>query len=189
MRQAGLDNYMVPQTLWTGSVDFTKIRGKHQLSFGFMDVWARIDGGHYANTVLQFQTTSTAGPDPQNATAGTGDGFASFLMGVGSGTDQTGFNKFPATDKNLFGWYLQDDWKINPKLTVNLGLRYEIQTAPTERTQCAGILRLQCGESDQHRDRHKLSRRACVQQQQQPWALRHPAQELCPKNRSGVQAS
>ena len=132
--QAGLDNYQVPQTLWTGSVDLTKIYGKHQLSFGFMDVWARIDGGHYANTVLQFQTTSTAGPDPQNATAGTGDGFASFLLGVGSGTDQTGYNKFPATDKNLFGWYLQDDWKISPKLTLNLGLRYEIQTAPKERT-------------------------------------------------------
>ena len=131
--QAGLDNYQVPQTLWTSSVDFTKVRGKHQLEFGFMDVWARIDGGHYANTVLQFQTTSTAGPDPENATPGTGDGFASFLLGVGSGTDSTGFNKFPATDKHMLGWYLQDGWKATPKLTVNLGLRYEIQTAPVER--------------------------------------------------------
>jgi hypothetical protein len=132
--QAGLDNYIVPQTMWTSSVDFTKVHGKHQLGFGFMDIWARIDGGHYANTVLQFQTTSTAGPDPQNATAGTGDGFASFLLGVGSGTDNTGFNKFPATDKHMLGWYLQDDWKAAPKLTLNLGLRYEIQTAPTERS-------------------------------------------------------
>jgi len=137
--QAGLDNYLVPQTLWTGSVDFTKIHGKHQLSFGFMDVWARIDGGHYQNTVLPFLTTSTAGPDPQNSTPGTGDGFASFLMGVGSSTtlanvgSGTGYNKFPATDKNLLGWYPQDDWKIAPKLTINLGLRYEIQAAPTER--------------------------------------------------------
>ena len=131
--QAGLDNYKVPQTLWTSSVDFTKVRGKHQLDFGFMDVWARIDGGHFANTTLQFQTTSTAGPDPQNSTAGTGDGFAAFLLGVGSGNDNTGFNKFPATDKHLLGWYLQDDWKATRKLTLNLGLRYEIQTAPTER--------------------------------------------------------
>jgi hypothetical protein len=131
--QAGLDNYIVPQTIWTSSVDFTKIKGKHTLAFGFMDVWARIDGGHYANTTLQFQTTSTAGPDPQQATPNTGNGFASFLLGVGSGTDQTGFNKFPATDKHLLGWYVQDGWKATSKLTLTLGLRYEIQTAPTER--------------------------------------------------------
>jgi hypothetical protein len=131
--QAGLDNYIVPQTIWTSSVDFTKIKGKHTLAFGFMDVWARIDGGHYANTTLQFQTTSTAGPDPQQATPDTGNGFASFLLGVGSGTDQTGFNKFPATDKHLLGWYVQDGWKATSKLTLTLGLRYEIQTAPTER--------------------------------------------------------
>jgi Carboxypeptidase regulatory-like domain/TonB dependent receptor len=128
-----LDNYIVPQTIWTSSVDFTKIIGKHTIAFGFMDVWARIDGGHYANTTLQFQTTSTAGPDPQQATPDTGNGFASFLLGVGSGTDQTGFNKFPATDKHLLGWYVQDGWKVTSKLTLTLGLRYEIQTAPSER--------------------------------------------------------
>jgi carboxypeptidase family protein/TonB-dependent receptor-like protein len=131
--QAGLDNYIVPQTLWTSSVDFTKSLGRHSVGFGFMDVWARINGGHYANTVLQYQTTSTAGPNPQDETAGTGNGFASFLLGVGSGQDQTGFTQFPATDKHLLGWYVQDAWKIKPRLTLNLGLRYEIQTAPTER--------------------------------------------------------
>jgi hypothetical protein len=129
----GLDNYIVPQTIYTSSVDFTKAKGKHFLGFGFMDVWARIDGGHYANTTLQFQTTSTAGPDPQLQTATTGNGFASFLLGVGSGNDQTGFNQFPATDKHLLGWYVQDDWKVTRQLTLNLGLRYEIQTAPKER--------------------------------------------------------
>jgi Carboxypeptidase regulatory-like domain/TonB dependent receptor len=132
--QAGLDNYLVPQTLWTSSVDFTKSMGRHNIGFGFMDVWARIDGGHYANTTLQYQTTSTAGPDPQNEATATGNGFASFLLGVGSGTDQTGYTQFPATDKHLLGWYVQDAWKIKPRLTLNLGFRYEIQTAPTERS-------------------------------------------------------
>jgi hypothetical protein len=131
--QAGLDNYVVPQTMYTSSIDFTKAKGRHQLAFGFMDVTAQIDGGHFANTVLQFQTTSTAGPNPQNTTAGTGNGLASFLLGVGSGNDSTGFNLFPATEKRLLGWYLQDDWKVTRKFTLNLGLRYEIQTAPTER--------------------------------------------------------
>jgi len=131
--QNGLDNYIVPQTIYTSGVDFTKVRGKHTFAFGFSDVHAFLDGGHYANTTLQFQTISTAGPNPQSATGGTGDGFASFLLGVGSGNDQTGFNQFPATSKHLLGWYLQDSWKTTRKLTLTLGFRYELQTAPTER--------------------------------------------------------
>ena len=135
----GNNDYIVPQTFWTSSIDFTKLEGRHELSFGFTDVWLRIDGGHYGQTALNFQTASTAGPDPNNTTAGTGDGFAAFLLGVGSGGNGTScqlctlFQAFPATDKHFLGWYIQDGWKITPKVTLNLGLRYEIQTAPTER--------------------------------------------------------
>jgi hypothetical protein len=56
---------------------------------------------------------------------------ASMLLGFGNG--QTGFNDWPATSKKYLGWYLQDDWKATNKLTVNLGVRYEIQTAPIAR--------------------------------------------------------
>jgi hypothetical protein len=133
----GLDDYIVPRTLITASVDLTKIVAKHVLSFGFMGVSNQLNGGHYFSTVLPFPTSFTAGPDPQNDTASTGAGFASFLLGVGGawgpGLPQTGFNQFPANNKKYLGWYLQDDWKATRKLTVNLGLRYEIQTAPTER--------------------------------------------------------
>jgi hypothetical protein len=128
----GNNNYIAPQTLWTTSVDFTKIRGKHELAFGFTDVWLRLDGGHYGETALNFDTASTAGPDPNNQTADTGDGFASFLLGVGTNS-QTTYQAFPATDKHFLGWYIQDGWKVTPRITFNLGLRYEIQTAPTER--------------------------------------------------------
>jgi hypothetical protein len=34
--------------------------------------------------------------------------------------------------ETLFGGYVQDDWRIRPHLTVNLGLRYEMTTVPTE---------------------------------------------------------
>jgi hypothetical protein len=128
----GNNNYITPQTDWTSSVDFTKIRGKHELAFGFTDVWLRIDGGHYGETTLNFDTSSTAGPDPNNETGGTGNGFASFLLGVGTGS-QTAFQAFPATDKHFLGWYVQDGWKVTHRITFTLGLRYEIQTAPTER--------------------------------------------------------
>ena len=125
------DDYFVPRTLWTGAVDLTKVVGKHTLTFGFMGVLNQIYGGHYFNTTLTFPTSFTGGPDPLNEANGTGSGFASFLLGVGNG--QTGVNAIPATQKKQLGWYLQDGFRASQKLTLNLGLRYEIQTAPTER--------------------------------------------------------
>ena len=58
----GNNSYIVPQTFWTSSIDFTKMEGRHELSFGFTDVWLRIDGGHFGQTALNFQTASTEGP-------------------------------------------------------------------------------------------------------------------------------
>ncbi len=129
----GLDDYIVPRTLWTGSVDFTKVRGKHALAFGFMGVLNEINGGHYSPPLCNSQPHSLADRIRKTKPPGSGAGLASFLLGVGGGTDQTGFTQFPATSKKQLGWYLQDDWKVTRKLTLNLGLRYEIQTAPTER--------------------------------------------------------
>ena len=33
---------------------------------------------------------------------------------------------------SIVGAYIQDDWRIRPRLTLNLGLRYEMSTVPTE---------------------------------------------------------
>jgi len=135
----GQDSYAVPRNLITYSADLTKTMGRHTLAFGYMGVVNQILGGHVYGTKFNFPTSSTAGPDPANITNGTGSGFASFLLGTPNlvptnpNDSSTGINALPATQKNYLGWYLQDYWKMVPKLTVNLGLRYEIQTAPTER--------------------------------------------------------
>ncbi len=128
----GNNDYIAPQTHWTNSIDFTKLRGRHEFQFGFTDVWLRLDGGHYGETDLNFDTAATQGPDPQNPATGTGNGFATFLLGVGN-SSSTAYQAFPATDKHFLGWYIQDGFKATPKITFNFGLRYEIQTAPTER--------------------------------------------------------
>jgi hypothetical protein len=64
----------------------------------------------------------------------TGSSLANFLLGyqpgfVGRG--DPGGPYFQSTKEIAF--FVQDDWKVNPDLTLNLGLRYDVFTAPTER--------------------------------------------------------
>jgi hypothetical protein len=54
--------------------------------------------------------------------------------------DLAASNKHYMRDK-VFGGYIQDDWKVFPSLTLNLGLRYEMQTNPTEIHGEVGYLR------------------------------------------------
>ena len=75
----------------------------------------------------------TAGPDPTATALGTGSSFASFLLGTGDAGGAATLNANASIEKRLFGWYFQDDWKVSKKMTLNLGLRYDFQLAPTER--------------------------------------------------------
>jgi hypothetical protein len=127
------DSYAVPRNYVTYSADLTKILTRHTVSFGYMGVVNQILGGHIFGSKFNFPINSTAGPDPANATQGTGQGFASFLLGVPDNAGATGANAQLATQKNYLGGYVQDDWKATPRLTINAGIRYEVQTPLTER--------------------------------------------------------
>jgi hypothetical protein len=63
----------------------------------------------------------------------TGNPFASLLFGFPD--NGSSINIFPAVANKSkeTGFYFQDDWKVNPKLTLNLGLRYEWSTPYSER--------------------------------------------------------
>ncbi len=114
----------------TAAANFTKVAGKQVFSFGFMGVDALYyNEGVYQNS-LNIKGGFTCGPNPYQCTANTGNAVAQMLLGLPDG-GAAGIAARPGTTAHLYSWYLQDDWHLIPKLTVNLGARYEIQGAPT----------------------------------------------------------
>lgn len=71
---------------------------------------------------FRFQRNRTQHPQ---FTGGTGDGIAGWLLGYPGNSRITTAN-FISSEKVSHAFYVQDDWKINPKLTLNIGMRYEL---------------------------------------------------------------
>ncbi|MGA3009457.1 MAG: carboxypeptidase-like regulatory domain-containing protein [Terracidiphilus sp.] len=116
----------------TVAVDLIKLRGKNTFNFGFMGVEQVFSQSNYYPVSMTYNQNFSAGPNPHSLTPNTGNAVAEMLLGTLSAASvQTPFN--PYESNHLLGWYVQDDWRPNSKLTLNLGVRYEIQTPYTSR--------------------------------------------------------
>lgn len=80
---------------------------------------------------FSFSPAFTQGPNASAASGTAGVALASFLLGTGDGS----ITPSPAISMQTtyYAFYVQDDWKITPRLTVNLGLRYDFEAPRTER--------------------------------------------------------
>lgn len=117
---------------YTGSGTATWISGGHTVKFGAEQrvyQWNSEQGNGVFQ--LNFNRDFTKGPDP-NAAAVNGFGFASFLLGNPATGVIHRYNE-PTYTTRSFSLFLQDDWKFSPKLTLNLGLRWELEGAATDR--------------------------------------------------------
>lgn len=131
----------------TVGMNITKQFSKHTLRFGgnFDDM--RINNTDHPNGVdmgspaFNFGTALTScDPNPNggpciasnSGSSVSGNALASMLLGTASGGGQS-FNIDPAMGLHSFGAYIQDQWRVTPRLTVNVGLRYENQRPATER--------------------------------------------------------
>lgn len=112
----------------------TKVKGPHTIKIGYEGRIIRVNNHEYRDTSgnYSFGTNFTQGPNPSAASANAGNGFASMLLGTGSGDVIQNF-KDVAAQSYYHAPYVQDDWRVTSKLTLNLGVRYELNTPRTDR--------------------------------------------------------
>lgn len=114
-----------PDTTYQGNLDFKKIKGKHDLIFGFRWLYFRHFTQLQGQASLSYVNNTTGLP----GYTATGDGFASFMVGYPTRSSQ---NLFPRLGlwTNVYVGYVGDNWKVTPKFTVNLGLQYVYDSPP-----------------------------------------------------------
>ncbi len=101
---------------------------------GFMGIVFILNTFNSSQATFNFSPDFTQGPFPTAASTNTGSSVASFLLGTGDNTNSNiSYTAEAAYSKKNYGWYFNDDWKVTRSLTLNLGARYDIQTAPTDR--------------------------------------------------------
>jgi Carboxypeptidase regulatory-like domain len=106
-----------------GSDFISWVRGKHTLKFGGEIRHYQDNTTPISSSAFNFSTAETN--DPNNPT-NTGNEFASFLVGaVDSASQQYALSEITSHFWYL-GTYVQDNYKVARKLTLNLGLRYDI---------------------------------------------------------------
>ena len=111
--------------LWQLSDGFSVTRGRHTLKTGFQ--WMHYQVNYLQSNLSRGRYTFTGAftaSDP-NQTGATGDAFADFLLGLPQSTSRTvGFAQSYLRE-NTYAGYFQDDWRVAPGFTINLGVRYE----------------------------------------------------------------
>jgi len=118
---------------WSISETLNKVFGRHSLKFG---VELRRMFNNQTNPASYFGTyTFTKGWTQYNALNGdsaSGNAIASMLLGTPGSATSYWYNAYAFKNNYAVG-FIQDDWRVSSRLTVNLGLRWDYESPQTER--------------------------------------------------------
>ena len=106
------------------------LQGKHSVKFGFdymRNFYRRLDCVGCAGSI-NFNQPATGNPGVSGRTGG---GYAAFLLGVADSSNFS-FSGDIAYQMPYYAWYVQDDFKVTRKLTMNIGLRYDLSIPKQE---------------------------------------------------------
>ncbi|HWQ55457.1 MAG TPA: TonB-dependent receptor [Bryobacteraceae bacterium] len=123
------------------SIGEAAVRIRHITTYNANDTFNWMAGSHsikigaeYRNAQVNvFQTAGTQGQFTFNGQYTGGNGFADFLLGVpsSSSTSVSGGLLYPR--RQAISMFVQDDWKASSRLTMNMGLRYELNSSPHDK--------------------------------------------------------
>jgi hypothetical protein len=121
-------------TIHDAQVNLTKALSRHNLKFGAEWRMYQANQADFTNEKLFINSsgTYTAGPSSALSNSPLGQSLASLEFGIAEGTKQT-LNAATSNNTTYWSSYIQDDWKVSPNLTLNIGLRYEYGSPIRER--------------------------------------------------------
>ena len=121
-------------TTYNAGASLVKILNRHTVKFGYehrryYDNYLTSGGGEFLfqHNPVQRYSTDNSWNDQDNANV-----LGAFLLGINDKARIAG-ERTRSMNVNYHGAFVQDDWKVTPKLTLNLGVRWDMETPPSER--------------------------------------------------------
>ena len=110
--------------VWNFSDNLSMVKGRHTTKFGFDFQLIKTKTSATLAGRGSFGFNGVFSQNPQSR-PGTGSPVADLLLGLPN-TIQTGTRATAREQQQNYYWYFQDDWQVNSRLTLNLGVRYEL---------------------------------------------------------------